>query len=323
MKPIGDGERRQGDYCLISPARNEAEYICETLDSVLGQTVLPKRWIIIDDGSTDETAQILADYAARTSWIEVHSRVDRGRRALGGAVVEVFNQGLELLGDDPVEFVCKLDVDLVLPPRYFERLLDEMERDERLGSVSGKPYFRAGGEKSGELKSERIGDDVSAGMTKFYRRAFLDDIGGLVKGLIWDGIDCYRGRMLGWRSKSIEDPELRFIHLRPMGSSDKGIMTGRRRLGEGYWFLGAAPSFVFASAVYRLKHRPALIGSIATLQGYARAWLRRMPRYDDPEFRRYLRRYHRAMLIKGRARAIELFDQEAARTWARRRHAEG
>ena len=307
--------KRSSDYCLISPARNEAEYIRDTLDSVLAQTLLPKRWIIIDDGSTDDTPRILANYAKKHKFIEAHSRADRGKRALGGGVVEVFNQGMEILGDDPVEFVCKLDVDLILPPRYFERLLEEMAKDERLGSVSGKPYYRAGD----ELKSERIGDDVSAGMTKFYRRAFLDDIGGLVKGLIWDGIDCYRGRMLGWRSKSIEDAELRFIHLRPMGSSDKGIMTGRRRLGEGYWFLGAAPSFVLASAVYRLQHRPALIGSIATLQGYARAWLTRMPRYDDLEFRKYLRRYHRAMLTKGRARATELFDREAAEAWAKRK----
>jgi glycosyltransferase involved in cell wall biosynthesis len=319
--PAKDGVR-VGDYCLISPARNEAEYIRRTLDSVLAQSVLPKRWIIIDDGSTDETPRILADYAAKNDFIEVHSRADRGRRALGGGVVEVFNQGMELLADDPAEFVCKLDVDLILPPRYFERLLQEMARDQRLGSVSGKPYFRAHGDQSGELKSERIGDDVSAGMTKFYRRAFLDDIGGLVKGLIWDGIDCYRGRMLGWRSKSIEDADLHFIHLRPMGSSDRGIMTGRRRLGEGYWFLGAAPLFVLASAVYRLRHKPALLGSLATLHGYVRAWLRGAPRYDDPAFRRYLRRYHRAMLTRGRGAAIKLFDREAAETWTKRRAAD-
>lgn len=313
------GGQRQADYCLISPARNEASYIRETLDSVLAQTVLPKRWILIDDGSTDETPGILAEYAAKYDLIEVHSRIDRGRRALGGGVVEVFNQGLELLGDDPVEFVCKLDVDLILPPRYFERLLDEMARDDRLGSVSGKPYYPIGGANSGELKSERIGDDVSAGMTKFYRRAFLDDIGGLVKGLIWDGIDCYRGRMLGWSSKSVNDSELRFIHLRPMGSSDRSIMTGRRRLGEGYWFLGAGPLFVIASAVYRLRHKPAVLGSLATLHGYAKAWFKGAPRYDDPEFRAYLRRYHGTMLRRGRKRALEAFDSEAAQTWARRR----
>jgi glycosyltransferase involved in cell wall biosynthesis len=147
---------KRGDYCLISPARNEAQYIRDTLDSVLAQTVLPKRWIIIDDGSTDETPSILANYAARHPLIEVHSRADRGKRALGGGVVEVFNQGMEILRDDPVEFVCKLDVDLILPPRYFARLLEEMAKDERLGSVSGKPYFRANGQ-AGDLKSERIG----------------------------------------------------------------------------------------------------------------------------------------------------------------------
>jgi poly-beta-1,6-N-acetyl-D-glucosamine synthase len=313
----------RGDYCLISPARNEAEHVRSTLDSVLAQTVLPKRWIIIDDGSTDDTPRILAEYSAKHDFIEVHTRSNRGARALGGGVVEVFNQGMELLADDSAEFVCKLDVDLILPPRYFERLLEEMARDKRLGSVSGKPYFRVGAPGSDELKSERIGDDVSAGMTKFYRRAFLDDIGGLVKGLIWDGIDCYRGRMLGWRSKSIDNPELRFIHLRPMGSSDRGIMTGRRRLGEGYWFLGAAPLFVLASAVYRLGHKPALLGSLGTLDGYARAWLRGAPRYGDVDFRRYLRRYHRTMLTRGRSRATELFDGEAAETWTKRGRGNG
>ena len=284
--------------------------------------MLPRRWIIIDDGSTDETPKILAEYAAKHDFIEVHTREDHGRRALGGGVVEVFNLGLDLLGDDPAAFVCKLDVDLILPPRYFERLLDEMAQDRRLGSVSGKPYFPVGDEPDAQLKSERIGDDVSAGMTKFYRRAFLDDIGGLVKGLIWDGIDCYRGRMLGWRSKSIEDPELRFVHLRPMGSSDAGILTGRRRLGEGYWFMGAGPLFLAAKAAYGFRHKPALIGSFATIQGYARAWLKGVPRYGDLEFRRYLRRYHRAMLTRGRARALELFNREADLAWARRHGAD-
>jgi hypothetical protein len=184
--------------------------------------------------------------------------------------------------------------------------------------VSGKPYFPVAGNLT-QLRSERIGDDVSAGMTKFYRRAFLEDVGGLVKGLIWDGIDCYRGRMLGWRSKSIDEPDLRFIHLRPMGSSDKGIVTGRRRLGEGYWFMGAAPSFVLASSIYRLGHKPAVLGSLATLQGYAKAWLSNEPRYEDLEFRRYLRRYHRAMLIHGRTKAVEIFNKEADQTWKHRR----
>jgi glycosyltransferase involved in cell wall biosynthesis len=307
------------DYCLVSPVRNEAQYIKYTLDSVLNQTVLPKRWLIIDDGSTDQTPDILKAYAAQHGLIEIHTRKDRGRRALGGGVVEVFNQGLSLLEDDPAEFVCKLDVDLSLPPRYFERLLQEMAEDDQLGSVSGKPYFPVGGVGSNELRSERIGDDVSAGMTKLYRRSFLDDIGGLVKGLIWDGIDCYRGRMLGWHSRSIDHPDLRFVHLRPMGSSDSDILTGRRRLGLGYWFMGAGPLFVFAKGIYGIAHKPAVLGSLAMFQGYVGAWRKRTSRYEDKAFRRYLRRYHRSMLIRGRRRTLQLFDREADATWADRK----
>ena len=318
-KSASGAKGRVGNYCLISPARNEAEYIKKTLDSVLEQTVLPRRWIIIDDGSTDDTPDILAKYAAEHNFIKVHTRANRGRRALGGGVVEVFNSGLELLADEPVDFVCKLDVDLILPPRYFERLLEEMEADDRLGSVSGKPYFWVGEEGRSELKSERIADDVSVGASKFYRRVFLDDIGGLVKGLIWDGVDCYRGRMLGWRSKSIDDPELRFIHLRPMGSSDRGILNGRIRLGEGYWFIGAGPLFVLATALYRVTHKPALLGSLATVWGYAKAGLKGVSRYDDLEFRRFLRRYHRAVLFRGKARTVAMFDRQTGEIWKRRR----
>ena len=100
-----------------------------------------------------------------------------------------------------------------------------------------------------------------------------------------------------------------------MGSSDAGIVRGRRRLGEGYWFMGAAPLFVAAKAAYSLGHKPALVGSFAMLHGYARAWWRGVPRYEDKSFRRYLRRYHRAMLMRGRRRTLEKFNEEADATW--------
>lgn len=307
-----------GDYIIISPVRNEAQYMRRTLDSVVAQTVPPTRWIIVDDGSTDATPAILAEYAARHPFIKVITRADRGTRWVGGGVVETVAEGIEA-ADCDYDFLCKLDMDLDLPPRYFERLLEEMRADPRLGTVSGKAYFpgpsNPGGSFEGELISERCGDDVSLGMTKFYRRAFFEGIGGLVKGLMWDGIDCYRGRMLGWKARSIDDPELRFIHLRPMGSSDKGVLTGRRRLGNGYWFMGASPMFVLASAVYRLRHPPAVLGSLAMLWGYGSAAARRAPRYGDGQFRRYLRRYHRTLLLRGRAAAVRRFEAEGEPLW--------
>jgi len=286
-----------------------------TLDSVIGQTVLPDLWVIVDDGSTDETAAILADYATRAPFIRVVTRADRGHRAVGGGVVEAFNVGLAAVGDTRHEFLCKLDMDLILPPGYFEALIVEMRADPRLGSVSGKAYYpgpsNPDAEFTGELIKEIIGDDVSLGMTKFYRRACFDAIGGLVQSVMWDGVDCYKARMHGWRVRSIDRPDLRFIHLRPMGSSDRNILIGRQRHGRGHWYMESSPVFVLATALYRMRFAPAVVGSLAMLWGYAKAGLTRQPRIADPAFRRYLRRYQWAMMRHGKAEAMRRFESEA------------
>lgn len=304
-----------GRYCLISPVRNEADYMRRTLDSVIAQTVPPDLWVIVDDGSTDETPAILADYAARVPFIRIVTRADRGHRAVGGGVIEAFKAGLATVGDVRHEFLCKLDMDLILPPAYFETLMAEMGADPRLGSVSGKAYYpgptNADARFDSELISEAIADDVSVGASKFYRRACFDAIGGLVQSVMWDGVDCYKARMHGWRVRSIDRPELRFIHLRPMGSSDRGILIGRQRHGRGHWYMGSSPVFVLATALYRLRFAPVVTGSLAMLWGYAKAGLTRQPRIVDPAFRRYLRRYQWAMMRHGKAEAMRRFESEA------------
>lgn len=319
--PTTGSPARCESYVIVSPVRNEAKFMRRTLNSVVAQTIRPVQWIVVDDGSSDETPGILADYAQRYGFIRIVTRADRGSRRVGGGVVEAFEEGLAALDSD-YGYLCKLDMDLDLPLRYFERLLEEMRVDPRLGTVSGKAYFPAPdnpeGGFDGRLISEQIADDVSVGASKFYRRAFFEELGGLVKGVMWDGLDCYRGRMIGWRARSIDSPDLRFLHLRPMGSSDIGILTGRQRLGSGYWFIGASLWFVLASAVYRLRHPPAGLGSLATLWGYVSAALRRRPRYGEPEFRRYLRRYHRTMLVRGRTAAMHRFEDEGEAFWQSR-----
>ncbi|MEM8597271.1 MAG: glycosyltransferase family A protein, partial [Pseudomonadota bacterium] len=181
------------DYVLISPCRNEQVYMRRTLDSVLAQTVPPARWIIVDDGSTDETPAILADYARRHPTIRVVQKPDRGHRAVGPGVVDAFYAGFDRLDAD-YPYLCKLDLDLDLPRRYFETLIDRMEADPRLGTCSGKPYMR----HHGQLISEKCGDEMSVGMTKFYRSSCFAEIGGFVRGVMWDAIDCHKARQLGW-----------------------------------------------------------------------------------------------------------------------------
>jgi glycosyltransferase involved in cell wall biosynthesis len=288
-------------YLLISPCRNEAQYMRQTLDTVVAQSVRPTKWVIVDDGSTDATPQILAEYAAKHDWIQIVTRADRGRRAVGPGVIEAFYTGYNAVNPDDYEFVCKLDLDLRLPPRYFEILIQRMTDDARIATCSGKAYV----EENGHIVDERHGDETSLGMTKFYRVSCFKAIGGFVREVMWDGIDCHHCRMKGWIACSWDEPDLRFIHLRPMGSSQQSIYVGRMRHGYGQYFMGTGFLFMLASAVNRIGDKPYVLGSLAMLWGWLKSALQRKPRYGDEQFRSFLRRYQWRALLVGKKRAIE------------------
>jgi biofilm PGA synthesis N-glycosyltransferase PgaC len=296
-------------YVLISPCRNEAVFMRQTLDSVIGQSSRPTKWVIVDDGSTDETPAILAEYASRYEWISIVTRADRGHRAVGPGVVDAFYAGYQTIDRGQYDFVCKLDLDLLLPPRYFEILIQRMNSDPRIATCSGKSYIH----ENGRLVFERHGDDTSLGMTKFYRMDRFQEIGGFVREVMWDGIDCHLCRMHGWIACSWDDPELRFVHLRPMGSSQQSVYTGRMRHGYGQYFMGTGFLFLAASALSRVNQRPYVLGGLAILWGWIRSAALRKPRYDNLSFRRFLRRYQMRALFVGKRRAIaELTQQTSA-----------
>jgi poly-beta-1,6-N-acetyl-D-glucosamine synthase len=288
-------------YVLISPCRNEAEYMRHTLDSVIGQSVRPAKWIIVDDGSTDQTPQILAEYRDRYDWIEVVTRPDRGRRSVGPGVIEAFYAGYESIDPDDYAFLCKLDLDLKLPPRYFEILIERMHADPSIATCSGKAYVS----DAGQLINEGHGDDMSLGMTKFYRVNCFKAVGGFVREVMWDGIDCHRCRMNGWTACSWDEPELRFIHLRPMGSSQQNIYAGRIRHGYGQYFMGTGFLYMVASAIYRMNEKPYVLGGLAMMWGWMKSALLRKPRYQDLAFRAFLRRYQWRAIIVGKKKAVE------------------
>jgi biofilm PGA synthesis N-glycosyltransferase PgaC len=300
-------------YLLISPCRDEAQYLRRTLDSVAAQSVQPALWVVVDDGSTDGTSAILEEYARRLPYLRVVRRTDRGRRKVGPGVIEAFDAGLETVRLEDFDYLCKLDMDLDLPVLYFELLMQRMESDPRVGTTSGKPWFVH--PHSGLLESEICGDEMSVGMTKFYRVACFKEIGGFVRQVMWDGIDCHRARMLGWIAESVDLEPLRFVHLRPQGASQKSIWTGRLRAGFGQYFMGTSPLYYLAVALYRLPTHPALIGSVAMLWGYLRSWLKGLPRYDDLEFRRFLQSYQHACLRMGKRAATARVDAERGRLW--------
>ncbi len=277
---------------------------------MIGQSIPPKLWVIVDDGSTDDTPELLAEYAARHDFIRIVRREDRGKRAVGPGVIEAFYAGLETVDLKEFDFLCKLDLDLDLPPRYFQILMERMHENPRLGTCSGKPYYVDTG--SGRLISEGCGDETSIGASKFYRVSCFQQIGGFVREVMWDGIDCHRSRMLGWIACSWDEPELRFVHLRPMGSSQQSIFTGRLRWGYGQYFMGTGPVYMSASAIFRMKKRPLILGGLCMWWGYVRAWLCRTPRYSDLVFRQFVRKYQCRCLWYGKYRATEITNAEQA-----------
>jgi len=286
----------------------------ETLDSVCAQSILPDKWIIVDDGSTDLTPSILQEYASKYDFIDVVTRENRGHRKVGGGVIDAFYSGMSSINIDDYEYICKLDLDLNLPEKYFEYIINKMEENPRIGNASGKPYYID--KRTGDLISEGCGDENAIGATKFYRVQCFKQIGGFVRQVMWDGIDGHRCRMLGWIAVSWDDNEIRFIHLRPMGSSQKSLLTGRVRHGFGQYFMGSSFIYMTVAASYRmLFHRPFIIGGMAMWWGFVKSAVQGVERLEDPDFRKFLRKFQWNCLIMGKKGAIEQINRQQEKLW--------
>ena len=295
-------------YCLITPCRNEAKFAQRTIESVLKQTIQPAKWIFVNDGSSDETPAILKKYAVLYNFIKIIHRKDRGKRAVGAGVIEAFNVAYKSINPDDFSYICKFDLDLDIPAGYFEQLMLRMEAEPRLGTCSGKPYYRD--KRSGKMISEKCGDEMSVGMTKFYRTQCFQEIGGFVRQVMWDGIDCHTCRMKGWLACSWDDPAIRFEHLRPMGSSEGNIWRGRTRHGFGQYFMGTSFPYMLISAMYRMTRPPRIIGGVAMLWGYTRSLFKRETRYANKEFKRFLNKYQWSCLIQGKVKATDAINSQ-------------
>lgn len=280
---------------VISPVKDEAQYLQRTINSMLAQTLKPVLWIIVNDGSSDATGAIADEAAASHEWIQVVHRPQQRQRRVGPGVIDAFYDGLSRAESEDYEYLCKLDGDLEFQPRYFETLIERFENNPRLGTASGKCSLVI----NGKLVEERSGDEFSAGPAKLYRRQCFEEIGGFVHEVMWDGIDCHRCRMCGWEAMSFPDAELRILHLRQMGSSHRSVFHGRLRWGRGQYFMGTHPLYVAGIGAYRMLERPWILGGLCIVAGYCLSWIQRRPRFSHPGFRQHLHRWQLNRLTGG------------------------
>ncbi len=262
-------------FVVITPTRDEERTVAATIRSMLAQTARPERWVIVNDGSTDRTAEIVEKHLPDNPWIELVTRADRGHRALGGGVVEAFNAGLARVRELDWDYVVKLDADLEFGADYFANLLRRFAANPRLGMASGKTFLVRDGKKS----IEYCHDEHVRGPAKMYRRDVFLAIGGLEPVRGWDMIDETRAQMLGFETRSFVEEEI--IHLRPIDGRQTQVVKSRYEMGKLYWFLGYHWAYhAVRSLRSALQDFPLGIGGAALFAGYCVAALTRAPRYD-------------------------------------------
>ncbi|HLH52161.1 MAG TPA: glycosyltransferase [Verrucomicrobiae bacterium] len=279
------------DYLIITPARNEGDHLEATIASVAAQEILPRKWIIVNDGSTDNTAQLIDAAAKRFPWIRGVHRPDRGFRKAGGGVIEAFYDGYAANGTDPWDYLVKLDADLSFDPSYFARVIAHFEADPKLGIAGGTICNLF----NGKLVEESNVDPLFhvRGATKIYRRACWEAIGGLIKAPGWDTLDEMKANMLGWSTRTLKDLELH--HYRIAGGAD-GNWKNWVKNGLANYITGYHPAFMLCKCVKRAVAGRSLRTPVALGWGFFSGYLKRIP-HADPEVARYVRREQMKRLL--------------------------
>jgi glycosyltransferase involved in cell wall biosynthesis len=250
------------NYVLITPARNEAAFIELTLRSVAAQTILPMKWVIVDDGSTDGTGDLVKKYAAEHPWIELLQMSERRDRHFGGKAIAV-DAGRQRVAGLPFDVIGNLDADVSFEPDYFEFLMARFSENPKLG-VAGTAFLE------GDMKYnyEFVGIEHVSGMCQMFRRECFEEIGGYraVKSGGIDVIAVLSARAKGWETRTFE--EKRFVHHRSQGSALHAGLRERLHIGRKDYLMGNHPLWEVFRSVYQMKYKPYVIGGFLILAAY-------------------------------------------------------
>ena len=270
-------------YVVISPVRDEELNIEKTILSMVSQSIKPVEWIIVDDGSTDNTGSIIDAYAAQYHWIKALHRNDRGFRQAGGGVIDAFYDGYNRLRSKEWAYIVKLDGDLKFDGDYFENCFKYFDEDQNLGISGGGIYHL--------LHDKMILEENPVfhvrGATKIYRQACWNDIGGLFRVPGWDTLDEIKANLCGWKTKGFV--EMKLLHLRYTGEAE-GSWRNLVKNGLANYIAGYHPLFMFFKCMKRSVQKPYGIQAIGLMYGFMKGYFKKIPQVDDRELVCYLRK---------------------------------
>ena len=279
-------------YVLITPARNEAEFIELTLQSMVAQTHKPLKWVIVSDGSTDGTDDIVRKYTADNPWIELLRMPERKERHFAGKA-HAFNAGYAQLKGFDYEVLGNLDADVSFEPDHFEVLVSKFTLDSKLGVV-GAPFKEGNAQYDYRFTST---DNVWGGCQLFRRECF-ETIGGYspMKGGGVDLVAVVTARMNGWQSRTF--PDRICIHHRVMNTAVNKGLSLKFKWGQSDYRLGSHPAWQLFRCIYQMRNRPYVIGGLLTLTGYYYALVTRRPQSVSAEFIKFRRKEQMQRLKK-------------------------
>lgn len=271
------------DYYIVIPAHNEEAFIQLTLDSLASQTILPKKVVVVNDSSTDETAAIVTAFSVNNPWISVVDKTSEAIHLPGSKVIRAFHKGFETL-DENYDIIVKLDADLILPSNYFETILNIFENNSKVGMAGGFAYI----EKNGKWILENLTDkDHIRGAFKAYRKDCFIQIGNLKPAMGWDTVDELLSKFYGW--KVVTDVSLKVKHLKPTGANYN--KTARYKQGEAFYTLGYGflITAIASAKLALMKKKPLLF--LDYIRGFWKAKWESKPLLVTPEQAKFIRHY--------------------------------
>jgi glycosyltransferase involved in cell wall biosynthesis len=271
------------NYYIVIPAHNEEAFIALTLQSLLSQTLLPKKIVIVNDNSTDKTAEIVLDYAKENPFISLVNKTSEAIHLPGSKVIQAFHKGFETL-DNEYDIIVKLDADLILPENYFERISSIFEKDPKVGMAGGFAFI----EKNGDWILENLTDkDHIRGAFKAYRKELFMQMGNLKPAMGWDTVDELLAKFYGW--KVVTDASLKVKHLKPTGANYN--KTARYKQGEAFYTLGYGLliTTIASAKLALMKKKPLLFFDY--IQGFWKAQKANTPLLVNEEQAKFIRKY--------------------------------